>query len=145
MSEIHVQRLVPAKGIPSTASLRAWAATARGRRRGEITLRLVDAAEGQALNRHWRGRDYATNVLSFPMGEKGYLGDVVICAEVVAREALEQGKTPRAHWAHLVVHGVLHLIGHDHLADDEAEKMEALERRLLARMGFTNPYALIVD
>ena len=145
MSEIHVQRLVPAKGIPSPASLRAWAATARGRRRGEITLRLVDAAEGQALNRHWRGRDYATNVLSFPMGEKGYLGDVVICAEVVAREALEQGKTPRAHWAHLVVHGVLHLIGHDHLADDEAEKMEALERRLLARMGFTNPYALIVD
>lgn len=145
MSAIHIQRLVPAKGIPSAATLRGWAETARGRRRGEITLRIVDAAEAKALNRDWRGKDYATNVLSFPMGEKDYLGDIVICAEVVAREAIEQHKTPRAHWAHLVVHGVLHLLGHDHLVDDEAEKMEALERRLLARMGFTDPYAFIAD
>lgn len=145
MSAIHIQRLVPAKGIPSPSSLREWAEIARDRKRGEITLRIVDADEGRSLNRDWRGRDYATNVLSFPMGDKDYLGDIVICAEVVAREAAEQRKTPRAHWAHLVVHGVLHLMGHDHLVDDEAEKMEALERRLLARMGFTDPYALIAD
>ncbi len=145
MSTIHIQRLVPAKGIPSPSSLRAWAETARGKRRGEITLRIVDADEGLALNQSWRGKAYATNVLSFPMGEKDYLGDILICAEVVAREAAEQGKSSRAHWAHMVVHGVLHLMGHDHIADDEAEKMEALERRLLAKMGFDDPYQPITD
>lgn len=145
MSGIHIQRLVPSKGIPSARSLRTWAGAARGRKKGEITLRIVDAAEGRTLNRDWRGRDYATNVLSFPMQEPDYLGDIAICAEVVAREAIEQKKTPRAHWAHMVVHGVLHLMGHDHIADDEAERMEALERRLLARLGFTDPYAAIAD
>ena len=145
MSTIHIQRLVPAKGIPSAASLRGWAEAARGKRRGEITLRIVDADEGLSLNQSWRGKAYATNVLSFPMQEKDYLGDIVICAEVVAREAIEQGKDARAHWAHMVVHGVLHLMGHDHIADDEAEKMEALERRLLARMGFDDPYQPIAD
>lgn len=137
---IQIQRAVPAAGIPSAASLRGWAQAARGRRKGEITLRLVDVDEGRALNRDWRGRDYATNVLSFPMQEANYLGDIVICAAVVAREAAEQGKSPRAHWAHMVVHGVLHLLGHDHIADDEAEAMEALERKLLARLGFSDPY-----
>ena len=145
MSTIHIQRLVPAKGIPSAASLRGWAEAARGKPRGEITLRIVDAEEGLSLNQSWRGKAYATNVLSFPMQEKDYLGDIVICAEVVAREAIEQGKAARAHWAHMVVHGVLHLMGHDHIADDEAEKMEALERRLLARMGFDDPYQPIAD
>lgn len=145
MSTIHIQRLVPAKGMPSASSLRAWAEAARGRQRGEITLRIVDADEGRALNFGWRGKDYATNVLSFPMGEKDYLGDIVICASVVAREAHEQHKTLRAHWAHMVVHGVLHLRGHDHIVDAEADKMEALERRLLATMGFTDPYAPILD
>lgn len=144
MSGVHIQRAVPAAGIPSAASLRLWAETARGKKRGEITLRIVDADEGLALNRDWRGRDYATNVLSFPMQEPDYLGDIVICAEVVAREALEQHKTLRAHWAHMVVHGVLHLMGHDHIADDEAEKMEALERRLLAKLGFTDPYEPVI-
>lgn len=141
---IHIQRLVPAKGIPSARSLRTWAEVARGRKRGEITLRIVGAQEGQTLNRDWRGRDYATNVLSFPMQEPDYLGDIVICAEVVAREAAEQLKTPRAHWAHMVVHGVLHLMGHDHIADDEAEKMEAIERKLLARLGFSDPYRPVI-
>ena len=145
MSTIHIQRAVPAAGIPSPSSLRLWAETARGKKRGEITLRIVDADECLSLNQSWRGKAYATNVLSFPMGEKDYLGDIVICAAVVAREALEQSKSPRAHWAHLVVHGVLHLMGHDHIADDEAEIMEALERRLLAKMGFADPYAAIVD
>ncbi len=145
MNEIHCQRTVPAAGIPSAASLRAWAQAARGKKTGEITLRIVGPDEGRALNRDWRGRDYATNVLSFPMQEPDYLGDIVICAAVVAREAQQQHKTPRAHWAHLVVHGVLHLLGHDHLVDDEAEKMEALERRLLARLGFSDPYAAVSD
>ena len=144
MSGVYIQRAVPAAGIPSAVSLRLWAETARGKKRGEITLRIVDADEGLALNRDWRGRDYATNVLSFPMQEPDYLGDIVICAEVVAREAQEQQKAPRAHWAHMVVHGVLHLMGHDHIADDEAEKMEALERRLLARMGFDDPYTPVI-
>ncbi len=143
-STIHIQRAVPATGIPSPASLRTWAEAARGRTRGEITLRIVDAAEGRTLNRDWRGRDYATNVLSFPMQEPDYLGDIVICAEVVAREAGEQHKAPRAHWAHLVVHGVLHLKGHDHIADAEAEKMEGLERKLLYRLGFSDPYAPVI-
>lgn len=144
MSDIHIQRLVPAAGIPSAASLRGWAEAARGRKKGEITLRIVDAGEGRNLNRDWRGKDYATNVLSFPMQEPDYLGDIVICAEVVAREAAEQGKTARAHWAHMVVHGVLHLMGHDHIADDEAEKMEALERKLLSKLGFTDPYEPVI-
>jgi len=144
VSAVHIQRAVPAAGIPSAASLRTWAETARGQKKGEITIRIVDADEGRALNRDWRGKDYATNVLSFPFEEPGYLGDIVICAEVVAREAVEQRKTPRAHWAHLVVHGVLHLMGHDHIADDEAEKMEALERKLLSRMGFSDPYAPVI-
>lgn len=145
MSAVHIQRAVPAAGIPSASSLRQWAETARGKKRGEITLRIVDADEGLTLNQSWRGKAYATNVLSFPMGEKDYLGDIVICAEVVAREAAEQGKSSRAHWAHMVVHGVLHLMGHDHIVDAEAEKMEALERRLLAQMGFSDPYAPIAD
>ena len=144
MSEVHIQRLVPPAGIPSAASLRGWAEAARGRKKGEITLRIVDADEGQSLNHNWRGKDYATNVLSFPMQEPGYLGDIVICAEVVAREAVEQGKVPRAHWAHMVVHGVLHLMGHDHIADDEAEKMESLERKLLSKLGFTDPYMAVI-
>jgi len=144
MSEVHIQRAVPAAGIPSATSLRAWAIAARGKKKGEITLRIVDADEGRSLNRDWRCKDYATNVLSFPMQEPGYLGDIVICAEVVAREAIEQGKTTRAHWAHMVVHGVLHLMGHDHIADDEAEKMEALERKLLSKLGFTDPYAPVI-
>ena len=144
MSAIHIQRAVPAAGIPSATSLRGWAEAARGRTRGEITLRIVAADEGQALNRDWRGRDYATNVLSFPMQEPDYLGDIVICAQVVAREAREQNKTLRAHWAHMVVHGVLHLMGHDHIADDEAETMEKLERKLLSRLGFSDPYAPVI-
>lgn len=145
MSGIHIQRTVPPVGIPSAAALRLWAEAARGKKKGEITLRIVDADEGRALNRDWRSKDYATNVLSFPMQEPDYLGDIIICAEVVAREALEQNKPARAHWAHMVVHGVLHLMGHDHIADDEAEKMEALERKLLSRLGFSNPWSLSSD
>ena len=112
----------------------------------ELSLRLVGAAEGRRLNRDFRGRDYATNVLSFPYeplpGEKSrLLGDLVICAPVVAREAREQGKALRDHYAHLTLHGVLHLLGYDHIEDADAERMEALETRLLSRLGIADPYA----
>ena len=142
---IHIQRCVPPAGIPSARSLRQWAEAARGKHRGEITLRLVTPDECQQLNRDWCGQDKPTNVLSFPMQEPGYLGDIAICAQVVAREATEQGKTARAHWAHMVVHGVLHLLGHDHIQDDEALIMENLERKLLARLGFSDPYETLAD
>ena len=113
----------------------------------ELSLRLVDEAESADLNQRYRGKAGPTNVLSFPFepppGIKGprYLGDLVICVPVVVREAAEQGKATEAHWAHLVVHGVLHLLGYDHLDETEAQEMEALETRLLANLGFPPPYA----
>lgn len=140
---ITVQRLVPALGIPSATSLRLWAAMALGRRRGELTIRIVDADESHALNKQYRGKDKPTNVLSFSYDTPGVLGDLVICAPVVAAEAIEQAKAARAHWAHMVVHGVLHLLGHDHVVDAEAEQMEAVERKLLARLGFVDPYQIV--
>lgn len=140
-SEIVIQRRVPAAGIPSPASLRAFARAALPRRHGELTLRIVDADESRALNRDWRSKDAPTNVLSFGGDEDaGVLGDLVICAAVVAREAAEQGKPARAHWAHMVVHGCLHLQGHDHVADTDATRMEALERQILEQLGFSDPY-----
>jgi probable rRNA maturation factor len=111
-----------------------------GRRGGELTLRITNEAESRALNHRYRGRDYATNVLSFPYQEPGMLGDLVLCAPVVAREAKAQGKPLRAHWAHLVIHGCLHLLGYDHEQSQAAEKMEKLEIRILRNLGFANPY-----
>ncbi len=108
---------------------------------GQITIRLVDADEGQALNRDYRGKDYATNVLSFPYeSEPLVMGDLVICPAVVAREASEQGKPLDAHYAHLTVHGMLHLQGWDHDSDAEAEEMENEERIILAGLGYPDPY-----
>ena len=108
---------------------------------GEITIRLVDAEEGQALNQEYRGKDYATNVLSFPYEtEPVVMGDLVICPSVVAKEAAEQSKPLDAHYAHLVVHGMLHLQGWDHIEDAEAEDMEAEEIRLLTGLGYLDPY-----
>jgi probable rRNA maturation factor len=200
MSDILIQRCVPAAGIPAAASLRGWAASAlacasphpangsaagpplspageRGKRRryaakkvlGELTIRIVDETESRTLNGRYRYKDQPTNVLSFgyseggplpadgsvigpPLSRKGergagrrfpatnILGDLVICAPVVAREAREQNKDSRAHWAHMVVHGCLHLQGHDHENQKEAEAMEALEVRILEKLGFNNPY-----
>ncbi|RME33010.1 MAG: rRNA maturation RNase YbeY [Gammaproteobacteria bacterium] len=147
MPELEVQRAVAAADLPADADFRRWAEAAlRGRReRAVICLRIVDEEEGRQLNRQWRGRDHATNVLSFPAGEVGeaapdLLGDLVICAPVVAREAREQGKSPEAHWAHLTVHGCLHLLGFDHQEPEEAEQMETLEREILARLGYPDPY-----
>ncbi|HSW13455.1 MAG TPA: rRNA maturation RNase YbeY, partial [Solimonas sp.] len=144
MSEITIQRMVPAAGIPAPASLRGWAAAALGRERGELNIRIVGDAESRMLNRQYRGKDKPTNVLSFQgepeLESAPVIGDLVICAPVVAREAAEQGKALRAHWAHMVVHGCLHLLGHDHEQESEAVRMEALETRILKRLGFPNPY-----
>jgi len=150
-ARVSVQYAAARRGVPAPASLRRWAeaalAAAPRPPRGEVTIRVVDEAEGRALNRTWRGRDRATNVLSFPYEDaapgagEALLGDIVVCAPVVAREARAQGKDPRAHWAHMVVHGVLHLLGYDHRTDEEARVMEGLERRVLARLGFPDPYA----
>lgn len=146
---LSVGYAAPRAGVPSPASFRRWAEAAlRGARRRkatELSIRIVDSAEGRALNRDYRGKDYATNVLSFPAElppgiALPLIGDLAICAPVVAREAAEQGKAPRDHWAHMTVHGVLHLLGYDHIEDAEAEAMEALETRILAGLGIADPY-----
>ena len=135
-------------GVPGEAELARWAAAALAGRReaAELAIRIVDEAESAALNSTYRHKQGATNVLSFPAElpagvPLAVLGDLVICAPVVAREAREQGKPAEAHWAHLVVHGCLHLIGYDHERETEAEEMESLERGILAGMGYPDPYA----
>jgi probable rRNA maturation factor len=145
--DVSVSYGLPRAGLPAAVSFRRWAAAAaQGRiKRADLAIRLVDAKEGRALNRHYRGKDYATNVLSFPVElppgvTLPLLGDLVICAPVVAKEALEQGKPLAAHYAHLTVHGVLHLLGLDHEDDREAEAMEQLERDILADLGLPDPY-----
>ena len=112
----------------------------------ELNILIVDSAAGRRFNREFRGRDYATNVLSFPYepapGEhSGLLGNIVICAPVVAREAREQHKTPRDHFAHMTIHGVLHLLGYDHENERDADRMEQLERQILTALGIADPYA----
>ena len=146
--DVAVNYAAPRAGVPAAVSFRKWVAAAlKGRiREADLAIRIVDEREGQALNRHYRGKDYATNVLSFPAelpeGVKlPLLGDLVICAPVVAREAAEQGKPVAAHYAHLTVHGVLHLLGWDHEHDKDAEAMEPLEREVLAELGLPDPYA----
>jgi probable rRNA maturation factor len=122
---------------------RPWARLAAGGRDGELGIRIVGAAEGRALNARWRGRDRPTNVLSFPAAASlrpRQLGDLVVCAPVVAREAREQGKALAAHWAHMIVHGTLHLLGFDHVRAADARRMEGRERALLARLGIADPY-----
>ncbi|MFC4528468.1 rRNA maturation RNase YbeY [Dyella halodurans] len=146
---IAVGYAAPRLGVPAPASFRRWAEAAlRGAKRRkatELSIRIVDTDEGRTLNREYRGKDYATNVLSFPVElppgvTLPLIGDLAICAPVVAREAAEQGKAARDHWAHMTVHGVLHLLGYDHIEDAEAEAMEALETRILAGLGIADPY-----
>ncbi|UTW06581.1 rRNA maturation RNase YbeY [Pseudomonas benzenivorans] len=149
MVELDLQIASQATALPSEAQFRRWCELALRQRSAdsELTIRLVDEAEGRELNHSYRHKDYATNVLSFPadvpdeMLDIPLLGDLVICAPVVEREAGEQDKTLEAHWAHLVIHGCLHLLGYDHIDEAEAEEMEALERTLLAELGHPDPYA----
>ncbi len=130
------------EGAPTRPQVRRWVRAACGIP-AEVTVRFVDANEGRDLNRDYRGKDYATNVLSFPYAAGTTLsGDLVLCLPVLAREAREQGKPPEAHCAHLIVHGMLHLQGYDHEAGRaDAERMEALEREILADLGYPDPYA----
>ena len=155
-----VQRATRGDATPSDDELLAWATNAlavaepeSGRWTFELSLRLVDEVEGREMNARYRGKETATNVLSFPsdlpaavskeMAEGSgtrILGDLLICAPVVNREAREQGKTSAQHWAHLLVHGVLHLLGHDHLEKEQAEAMETLEINILGSLGIADPY-----
>jgi probable rRNA maturation factor len=128
-NNLAVQYALPRRGVPGARALRAWARSAGSL---PITIRIVGAREGRRLNREFRRKDYATNVLSFPYDRSG---DIVLCHPVIVREAREQGKVVRAHYAHLVVHGMLHLRGYAH-----GKRMEAREIRLLRRFGFRNPY-----
>lgn len=148
MLELDLQLASQASGLPSEADFRLWCerALTPDKTDVELTIRIVDEDEGRELNCTWRHKDYATNVLSFPADipagllDVPLLGDLVICAPVVAREAREQHKAQDAHWAHLVIHGCLHLLGYDHESDAEAEKMETLETALLQQLGYSDPY-----
>jgi probable rRNA maturation factor len=147
---VTVQNARTGGAVPAAAQLRRWAHSAiENGVRGEVTVRVVAAAESAELNSRYRGKEGPTNVLSFPADapagaadELLPLGDVVICADVVEREAREQGKAPDAHWAHMVVHGVLHLQGYDHEKSRDASVMEAREQTLLAGLGFPDPYSI---
>lgn len=160
--ELDVQFGTGRRGVPHAKRMRAWADAAyrahlnsrvsRSRAKktlppAQVSLRIVGAAESRKLNREWRGKDYATNVLSFPAGdvvmpreELPSLGDLAICVPVVTREAKQQHKESDAHWAHMVVHGVLHLLGYDHENERDANLMETCEKKILGQFGFTDPY-----
>jgi probable rRNA maturation factor len=138
--EVAVQYVARRAGLPAPASIATWLAAALPRRRARITVRFVGGAEGRRLNRDYRRRDHATNVLTFGYGGPGLVGDIVLCAPVIAREARERALPLRAHCAHLAVHGALHLAGHDHGRSRDAAIMESAERRILARLGFDDPY-----
>ncbi len=152
-NQIDVDFASAAEGLPSQDDIEGWISHAllgAGKTGDvEVSVRIVDRDESRTLNRDYRQRDKATNVLSFPSGDIAglpdkapqVLGDIVVCAGVVADEANAQGKKPLQHWAHMLVHGTLHLLGYDHEQDDEAQAMEALETRILGKLGVPDPYA----
>ncbi len=136
-----------AEGLPSEALFQRWLdqVLPKFQAESEVTIRLVDEAESHDLNLTYRGKDKPTNVLSFPFEappeiELPLLGDLIICRQVVEQEAIEQQKSAEEHWAHMVIHGCLHLLGYDHIEDDEAEEMETLETEILAELGYADPY-----
>ena len=147
---VHVESHVGQAGVPDERTFEKWVRAAlQGQRskRRQVNIQLFDLEQARAINKTFAGKDYATNVLSFPYeplrGEKtGVLGDIVICPSVVEKEAKEQGKRLRDHYAHLTVHGVLHLLGFDHQKEDEATRMEDHERRILADCGIADPYEI---
>ena len=144
--EIEVQNATSFTPVPSSQQFEQWASAAlRNHGDAELLIRLVDRQESRRLNDQYRHKNMATNVLSFPADlpeEVGLalLGDIVICTPIVAEEARAQHKTAEAHWAHLTIHGILHLLGHDHEAEEEASAMESLETRILQSLGFPDPY-----
>lgn len=146
--QIDIESNSQSQHLPGEAQIAHWIRCALASQQlaeGEVSVYIVDSDEGRELNREYRARDYATNVLSFPADippevELPLLGDLVVCAPVVEREAQEQHKPLDAHWAHMLIHGSLHLLGYDHIEDGEAETMEALETQLLASLGYADPY-----
>lgn len=146
MHNIYIQFATDKKLAPSAAKLRRWAklALTEIQEPASLTLRLVTPDEIHSANHQFRQKDKPTNVISFPndepIEEENYIGDIMLCPEILNEEAIAQNKTQDAHWAHLVIHSVLHLLGHDHHTDHEAVKMETIEIRLLKTLGFTNPY-----
>ena len=144
MPKLHasIQFASDANKLPTAAQFRKWAKAAL-RVDTEVTIRIVDETEGRTLNRDYRNKDYATNVLTFPLTEEPHLmGDIIICAPVVAKEAQEQHKDLLAHYAHLTVHGILHLHGYDHETDAQAELMEGLETAIVTKLGYASPYLI---
>lgn len=159
MTELYIDLQVAVdnnSGLPSADQLQIWVSAALtaaqyNAEEAELSVRFVDKNESQSLNHQYRDKDKPTNVLSFPFeqppglpsdAQLPLLGDLVICTSVVASEAREQGKSLESHWAHMLVHGTLHLLGFDHIIDAEAEQMEALEIQILAGLGYSNPYSL---
>ncbi|WP_108125934.1 rRNA maturation RNase YbeY [Saccharospirillum mangrovi] len=151
--DLDLQLASSGNNLPQPAQFELWLtqALAGYRDHASVCIRLVDEAESQTLNRDYRGKDKPTNVLSFPFEAppgiddpeaQALLGDLVICVPVLQREAAEQGKTELQHWAHLVIHGALHLLGFDHIEPEDAEVMETIERQVLANLGLPDPYLL---
>lgn len=148
MIHIDLQNDEGLAGVPAPQQFESWVAASLQQEYANLeqTIRIVEETESRTLNRDYRAKDKATNVLSFPVEDSAYLeydnlGDLVICAPVVEQEARQQGKSLDAHWAHMVVHGMLHLQGFDHETDEQAAEMEALEIEILATLGQTNPYS----
>jgi len=143
--KITVQYACPSTDVPTKSQFQRWA-KATLRVDTEVTIRLVDETEGRMLNKTYRGKDYATNVLTFPLTETPHLmGDIIICAPVVKQEAQNQQKSLEAHFAHLTVHGILHLHGYDHEIEKQAQLMELIEVTTLQKLGYANPYLFIQD
>lgn len=149
MTTVYVDVMVNSTStqLPEQTDLEQWvaAAVAQHRDEAEVSVLIVDTEEGAELNEQWRGKQEPTNVLSFPSDLPAelnlpLLGDLIICAPVVEREAQEQSKALQAHWAHMMIHGTLHLLGYDHIIEAEAEEMEALETKILAELGYPDPY-----
>ncbi|MDG2018087.1 MAG: rRNA maturation RNase YbeY [Porticoccaceae bacterium] len=145
---LDIQMASSSEDAPDEQSIKRWVSVAVGSKTGdtELSVRIVDEQEGQALNEKYRGANGPTNVLSFPFDAQipeplPLIGDIVICAPVVAREAKQQNKDLKAHWAHMIIHGVLHLLGYDHQNDSEAVIMETLETDIMQNLGFPPPYA----
>lgn len=149
MITLDIQRTIDDSTLPTDQDFQTWAEAALSKynKPFEVTIRIVDQQESQTLNHTYRDKDKPTNVLSFPFEvpegiELDLLGDLVICANIVEQEAKSQAKSIKAHWAHMTIHGCLHLLGFDHINDDEAEEMEALEIDILNKLGFNNPYEI---